>query len=243
MSVTASELPAMSSIKGSVDEINMYLRGRLESGLKKIAFFIVPSVCAFIFLGNVMVKAIFQSGKFNNDDAHYTWIVLIGSTVGLLATTLGRLYSSTFYSLKDTKTPLKFAAVRVFLTTILGYAFAFPLPRLLGLEPSWGTAGLTASAGMSGWIEFYLLRAALNKKIGDTGLKISYQITLWISAISASIIGLLVEHFVHMRPILSALVIFSFFGCAYFGVTYFLKVEESKLTIDKIFNKLKRFKK
>ncbi len=243
MSVTASELPAMSSIKGSVDEINIYLRARLEGGLKKIAFFIVPSVCAFIFLGNVMVKAIFQSGKFNNDDAHYTWMVLIGSTVGLLASTLGRLYSSTFYSLKDTKTPLKFAAIRVLLTTMLGYLFAFPLPRLLGLEPSWGTAGLTASAGMSGWVEFYLLRSALNKKIGDTGLKISYQLTLWTSAIIASLVGLLVERFVYMRPILSAVVIFSFFGCAYFGVTYLFKIEESKLTLDKVFNKLKRFKK
>jgi putative peptidoglycan lipid II flippase len=239
MSVSASELPAMSSIKGSGDEINTYLRGRLEGGLKKIAFFIVPSVCAFIFLGNIMVKAIFQSGKFNDSDAHYTWMVLIGSTVGLLASTLGRLYSSTFYSLKDTKTPLKFAFIRVLLTTILGYLFAFPLPRLLGLEASWGTAGLTASAGLSGWIEFYLLRKALNKRIGETGVKVTYQITLWISAILASGLGILVEHFLHMRPIFSAVVIFSLFGAAYFAITYLLKVEEAKVTIDKILRKAK----
>lgn len=243
MSVSASELPAMSSIKGSGDEIHSYLRVRLEGGLKKIAFFIVPSVCAFIFLGNIMVKAIFQSGKFTNEDAHYTWMVLIGSTVGLLASTLGRLYSSTFYSLKDTKTPLKFAAIRVLLTTMLGYLFAFPLPRLLGLEASWGTAGLTASAGMSGWIEFYLLRATLNKRIGDTGLKISYQILLWISAIISSLVGLVAQHFIHMRPIFSAVVIFSLFGVTYFTVTYLFKIEESKATIDKILGKLKRLKK
>lgn len=240
MSVSASELPAMSSIRGSLDEINTYLRSRLDGGLKKIAFFIIPSVCAFIFLGNVMVKAIFQSGQFNDNDAHYCWMVLIGSTVGLLASTLGRLYSSTFYSLKDTKTPLKFAFIRVLLTTALGYAFAFPLPRLLGLEPSWGTAGLTASAGLSGWIEFYLLRKALNKRIGQTGLKINYQVTLWISALVASAIGMGIRHFIHMRPIFAAVIIFSFYGVAYFSMTYLLKVEESKATIDKVIVKIRK---
>lgn len=242
MSVSASELPAMSSIKGSDHEINHYLQGRLDGGLNKIAFFIIPSVCAFIFLGNVIVRAIFQSGKFTNDDAHYVWMVLIGSTVGLLASTLGRLYSSTFYSLKDTKTPLKFAAIRVLLTTILGYLFAFPLPRLLGLEPSWGTAGLTASAGISGWVEFYLLRSSLNKRIGNTGLKVTYQLTLWTCAIIASVAGLLVKHLTHKGPIFSAVIIFSSFGFVYFLVSYFLKVDESKKVIDKILAKLKRLK-
>ena len=239
MSVSASELPAMSSIKGTTEEIHLYLRARLESGLNKIAFFVVPSVCAFIFLGNVMVAAIFQSGKFNQENTHYVWMVLIGSTVGLLASTLGRLYSSTFYSLKDTKTPLKFAFIRVLLTTVLGYLFAFPLPKLLGIDASFGTAGLTASAGLSGWIEFYLLRKSMNAKIGDTGLKIKYQITLWSCAIMASLIGLAIKYFIHFRPILSAIFIFSSFGVAYFGITYLLKIDESQATINKILRKIK----
>ncbi len=241
MSVSASELPAMSAIKGSESEVNKYLQGRLDGGLKKIAFFIVPSVCAFIFLGNVIVRAIFQSGKFTNEDAHYVWMVLIGSTVGLLASTLGRLYSSTYYSLKDTKTPLKFAVIRVLLTTALGYLFAFPLPKLLGLNPSWGTAGLTASAGLSGWIEFYLLRKALNKRIGDTGIKVKYLTTLWVCGLIASAIAFGVEHFVHMRAVFNAVIILSVYGLVYFGVTYLLKVEESKITIDKTLAKLRRF--
>jgi putative peptidoglycan lipid II flippase len=239
MSISASELPAMSSIKGTLDEVNIFLRQRLEAGLKKIAFFIIPSVCAFIFLGNILIAAILKSGKFTITDVNYVWMVLIGSTVGLLASTLGRLYSSTFYSLKDTKTPLKFAFIRVLLTTLLGYLFAFPMPKLLGLEPSWGTAGLTASAGLSGWIEFYLLRKALNSKIGNTSLTLSYQVKLWACGISASLVGFAVKSVIHLSPILSALVIFSFFGFTYFLVSYFLKIDESKKTIDKILNKIK----
>jgi putative peptidoglycan lipid II flippase len=243
MSVSASELPAMSSIKGSVSEINGYLRVRLEAGLHKIAFFIIPSVCAFIFLGNLMIAAILQSGKFQTNDVNYVWIVLIGSTIGLLASTMGRLYSSTFYSLKDTKTPLKFAFIRVFLTTALGYLFAFPLPKLLNLDPSYGTAGLTASAGLSGWVEFYLLRQALNKQIGKTNLKVSYQLSIWFCAIIASLVSLAVKHFIHIRPLVDAIIIFSFFGVSYFAVAYLLKIEEAKNTIDKIISKIKRHNK
>ncbi len=66
----------------------------------------------------------------------------------------GGLYSSGFYALLDTKTPLRFALVRVTLTTLLGILFALPLPHWLGIDQKWGVAGLTASAGIAGWIEF-----------------------------------------------------------------------------------------
>ena len=46
----------------------------------------------------------------------YVWGILAGSAVGLLASTMGRLYASTYYALHDTRTPLRFALVRVVLT-------------------------------------------------------------------------------------------------------------------------------
>lgn len=237
MSISASELPAMSSLSGTHDEINSSLRIRLDSGLRKIAFFIIPSICAFLFLGDVLVAALFQSGKFNHNDTIYVWGVLIGSTIGLLASTLGRLYSSTFYALKDTRSPLKFAFIRVFLTTILGYLFAFTLPQALNIEASWGTAGLTASAGISGWIEFYLLRRALNFKIGVTGLHVKNQMILWICGILSAGIGFAVKINLNLAPILEAFFVFSFFGITYFVLTYFFNIEESRSTINKIIKK------
>ena len=112
------------------------------------------------------------------------WGILAGSAVGLLASTLGRLYSSTYYALRDTRTPLRYAIVRVALTTVLGYLFAIPLPRWLGISSVWGAAGLTASAGLAGWVEMLLLRRALNARIGRTGLPAEYVAKLWGSAIA-----------------------------------------------------------
>jgi len=77
---------------------------------------------------------------------------------------------STYYALKIARTPLRYAVLRVILTTVLGYLSAIPLPHLLGIESRWGVAGLTISAGVSSWVEFTLLRRTLNHRIGATGL-------------------------------------------------------------------------
>ena len=118
----------------------------------------------------------------------YLWGILAGSAVGLLASTQGRLYSSTFYALKDTRTPLRFAVIRVVLTIVLGYLCAKPLPAMLGLDMKWGVAGLTASAGVSGWVEYVLLRRALAARIGATPVGASYLTRLWtVAALAAAV--------------------------------------------------------
>src|SRR5262249_5143462 len=128
ISVSAAELPAMSSIGGDDRSAVDALRRRLDGGLRRIAFFVVPSAVAFLALGDVIVGALFQTGRFDRTDSRYVWGILAGSAVGLLASTLGRLYSSTYYALRDTRTPLRFAILRVILTTVLGYLCAIPLP-------------------------------------------------------------------------------------------------------------------
>src|SRR5581483_4504162 len=193
MSVSAAELPAMSSALGSRDQIYDQLRHRLDDGLHRIAFFIVPSVMAMMAFGDVRTGALYQTGRFNRADSTYVWGILAGSTIGLLASTQGRLYASTYYALHDTRTPLRYAIIRVALTTGLGYLSAIPLPRLIGIDPKWGAAGLTASAGIAGWVEFALLRRSLNKRIGRTGLAPSYIGKLWLGAVVGAALGWVIK--------------------------------------------------
>ena len=235
MAVSAAELPAMSRAIGSTDQIAEILRRRLEDGLKRIAFFIVPSSMAFVALGDVIAAVLYQTGKFTHSDANYIWGILAGSTVGLLASTLGRLYSSTYYALHDTRTPLRFAIVRVTLTTILGYLCALPLPRLLGIDPKWGVAGLTASAGVAGWIEFALLRRSLNRRIGRTGLSASYVFKLWVAALLGADIGWALKLLLgEIHPIPLAAIVLGGYGIAYFLIGYFLELPEARAIIRRI---------
>jgi putative peptidoglycan lipid II flippase len=218
MSVSAAELPAMSGAVGAESEVAEVLRTRLNAGLRQIAFLVIPSVAAFLVLGDVIVAAIYQSGRFTHSDANYVWGILAGSTVGLLASTLGRLYSSTYYALKDTRTPLNFAIIRVVLTTVLGYLSAIPLPHILGIDSRWGVAGLTISAGVSSWIEFALLRRTLNRRIGATGLSPLYLAKGWGAALIAAGIGrALLLAIGHRNPILVAIVVLGPYGIAYFA--------------------------
>jgi putative peptidoglycan lipid II flippase len=230
MSVSAAELPAMSSAVGSEQEISETLRTRLNAGLRQIAFFVVPSVVAFLVLGDAIVAAIYQTGRFGHADVLYVWGILAGSTVGLLASTLGRLYASTYYALKDTRTPLRFAILRVILTTILGYLAALPLPHLLGIEARWGVAGLTISAGVSSWIEFVLLRRSLNARIGATGLAVAYLVRAWGVALLAAGAGRTIFLFGsgHLQRIILAVVVLGVYGSIYFAAMAALGIPEAK---------------
>jgi putative peptidoglycan lipid II flippase len=120
MAVSAAELPAMSGIVAAEADAALYLRDRLGKALQDIAFWIVPSATMFLALGDVVAATLLQTGRFSSADADYIWGILAGSAVGLLASTMGRLYSSTFYALRDTRTPLRFAVVRVILATSFG---------------------------------------------------------------------------------------------------------------------------
>jgi putative peptidoglycan lipid II flippase len=229
MSVSAAELPVMSSATGSTDEVAAYLRGRLEAGLRQIAFYIVPSAVVFLALGDVVAGALYQSGNFTREISVYVWAILAGSSVGLLASTMGRLYASTFYALHDTRTPLRFGIVRVALTVALGYLFAFPLPGLLGLDPKWGAAGLTVSAGVAGWIEFLLLRGSLSRRIGRVRTPLGFQARLWLAAALAAAAGWGIRPLapVH-RPIVLAIFVLGAFGLVYLGAAAALGVPQAR---------------
>jgi putative peptidoglycan lipid II flippase len=227
MSVSAAELPAMSGAVGAEAQVAEVLRVRLNAGLRQIAFFVIPSVAAFLVLGDVIVAAIYQSGRFTQADVIYVWGILAGSTVGLLASTLGRLYSSTYYALKDTRTPLRYAVWRVILTTVLGYLSAIPLPHALGIASRWGVAGLTISAGISSWVEFTMLRRSLNRRIGMTGLPSMYLVKGWSAALIAAGAGrALLFAIGHRNPVIAAVVVLGGYGTIYFAGALVMGVPE-----------------
>jgi putative peptidoglycan lipid II flippase len=229
MSVSAAELPAMSSATGTETEVAAALRVRLNAGLRRIAFFVIPSAAAFLAFGGVIAAALFQTGKFTAENSNYVWVILGGSAVGLLAATMGRLYSSGFYALRDTRTPLRYAILRVILTTVLGYLCAVPLPPLLGLDPKWGVAGLTASAGVAGWLEFFLLRRGLNRRIGATGLPLTLLLGLWASALAGAAAGLATAQWITVTvPWIRAMLILAPFGLVYLGLTLAAGVQEAR---------------
>ncbi|MEN3338641.1 MAG: putative peptidoglycan lipid flippase [Acidobacteriota bacterium] len=225
ISVSAAELPAMSGVSGDETARAAALRGRLGPALQRIAFFVIPSATVFLVFGDVIAAAILQHGRFRPEDAVYVWGILAGSSVGLLASTMARLYSAAYYAMGDTRTPLRFAVIRVVLVTVLGYVFALVVPPRLGINPQWGAAGLTASAGLAGWCEFALLRHSLTRRIGRTEVGAGRLGRLWTAAAIAAVVGwpLRLETSA-LHPIIRAAVVLTPFGLVYLGLAAALRI-------------------
>ena len=241
MSVSAAELPAMSG--GATGEgAAAFLQARIAGGLRRIAYLVVPSAMAFLALGDVIAATVFQGGSFRATDARWVWSVLAGSAVGLLAGTLSRLYSSAFYALRDTRSPLRFALVRVVLTTVLGWMLAIWLPRAAGIDGRWAAAGLSSSAGLAAWVEFALLRRSLSARIGATPLGRGYLFALWGAAGAAAGLAWAVRVVVDesRHPLAAGALILGTYGLAYLAVTTAMRLPEAGAFTGRLTRRLRR---
>src|SRR5438128_11882439 len=98
---------------------------------------------------------------------------------------------------------------------------------MLNVPSIWGAAGLTASAGIAGWVEMLLLRSTLNERIGRTGLPIAYVATLWGSAAIAAALAWGAKVAVGtLHPVVTATIVLGVYGVVFIGATLALRVPE-----------------
>jgi putative peptidoglycan lipid II flippase len=233
MAISASELPAMSEDAATRTEA---LRDRLRASLNRLVFFVVPSGVAFATLGDALSALLLD----HPEDVRLSWYVLIGSAVGLTASTQGRLYSSAFFALKDTRTPLKFAIVRVAVSAALS-ALAVLAPGFLSVPQHLAVAGISAASGIAAWTEYTCLRLSLRKHVGDVAVPSARMLQLWGAALAAGLASVgaklaLSHHFgvregtlkewggsvltpPQLSPWVAAPIIIGVFGVVYLGLT------------------------
>ncbi len=236
MSVSAAELPELSSVGDADDAAKAKLRHRLELGLARISFFVIPSAVAFALLGDTISGAVFQTGEFKRGDSLLVWAILAAASIALLPATRGRLISSAFYALRDTRTPLKFSLIRVTLSIGLGIFSAVKLPVLLGTAKIYGTVGLTLSSGIAGWVEYTFLKRRLEKRIGEIKPALRTRNRSWFAAGLAGVMAFALKVALadFHSPILLAACVLGLFGALYFIVGALLGIEEAKRICSRI---------
>jgi putative peptidoglycan lipid II flippase len=235
MSISAAELPAMSRVMaGDEKVVRIELAKRLNAAMRRMAFLVIPAAMSFFAFGDTLAGLLYQSGRFTHGDTLYVWALLIGSGVGLVASTSGRVCSSAFYALRDTRTPLRFAIVRVVLKIVLGYLSAFPIPKLLHLDPSWGLAGLPASAGVAGWMEFLLLRRALRSLIGTFSVPGRLLLKLWSVAVVSAALAYPLKLLTSGHPVVAGMLVIPSYGLLYLVGTWYLRIPEVAALISRM---------
>jgi putative peptidoglycan lipid II flippase len=240
MSVAAAELPELSRHRTSAAE---ELRVRTNAGLERIAFFVVPSFVAFLLLGDAIVGALYQTGEFGRDDTLLVYLTLAGFSIGLIASTGTRLFASTFFALRDTRTPARFAIVRVAFAATLGSFLMIqfePVPALgigAGLfgdvtvgGKTLGAVGLATGSGIAAWVEWTLLRRKLRERIGPVGAGAGKVARMLAAAGTAAVAGWSIRWLLgDTHPLLAGIFIFAAFGLVYFAVAAALQLSEARL--------------
>jgi putative peptidoglycan lipid II flippase len=108
----------------------------------------------------------------------------------------------------------------------------------MGIEARWGVAGLTASAGVAGWVEFSLLRRTMNGRIGKTGLPGLLVMKLWLAAgVAAAVAWSVKLGFGFRRPIPLAAAVLTAYGAAYLAIAAAMRINE----VDAVIKRLRRF--
>ncbi|WP_141735486.1 murein biosynthesis integral membrane protein MurJ [Oligoflexus tunisiensis] len=241
-SLFGSSIAAAKLVDMSVAEQRTEIARNLTQGMRQLAFFIVPSAISFLMLGHVLAAILFQTGKFTADDAHSVWLILAASSLGLMASTQGRLITTAFYALKNTATPFKFSVVRVTISILLAAFFSLFLPRIWPIPPDWATAGIAMASSLAGLVEFFLLRKALSRDVAFENLPARYLGSLILSALIGAATGYAVFHFAESLTLIPVWIrgIFAVgvFGTIYLGLTLVFKVTESQAFYQKVRRRL-----
>jgi putative peptidoglycan lipid II flippase len=256
MSVAAAELPELSRQREAGAEV---LRSRAAGGLERIAFYIVPSFVAFALLGDVVVATLLQTGEFDRSDTLIVYFTLVAFSLGLLATTASRMLSTTFFALRDTRTPARYAIVRVALSAVLGIALMIQFETIkvdrLGLHipggifshiriggKQLGVVGLALGTGLGAWVEWALLKRSLRSKIGSVGAGAGPLMRMFGAALAGAGAGwavrMLLPEQIHI--FLRGVLVLGVFGAVYFGVAAALGLSQAGALFRRIKGKFRR---
>ena len=116
----------------------------------------LPAALALAVSALPLVSAIFEAGRFNATDAHYTALTLSIISLGLPAYVLVKVLTPGFYARRDTATPVKTAVVVLVVNIILNFVLIWGL----GL----GIGGLAAAVALSSWLNCAILYVILHRR-------------------------------------------------------------------------------
>ena len=114
----------------------------------------LPAALALAVSALPLVSAIFEAGRFDARDAHFTAMTLSLISLGLPAYVLVKVLTPGFYARRDTATPVKTAIVVLVANVILNFA----------LIPRFGIGGLAAAVALSSWLNCTILYVLLHRR-------------------------------------------------------------------------------
>ena len=147
-------LPTLSehAVKGDFDS----LRSDFSFALRLLFFMTIPAMAGLIALREPIVNMLFQRGKFDYAATIGTSQALLFYSLGIWAMVGVRIVTVSFYSMQDTRTPVKVAVIALLTNIILSLIFLGPLQH----------SGLALANAIASSVNFTALFFMLRKKLG-----------------------------------------------------------------------------
>ncbi len=154
IAVGTATLPSFSDqiSKGNFEEF----KKTLAFSLRLILFVTIPAMIALIALREPIISVLFQRGHFNTTSTILTAQALLYYSVGLWAFSVIRVIVAAFYSLQDTKNPMKAAVVALVTNVVFSIMLMFPLKH----------GGLALATSIASAVNVIMLTIILKRKIG-----------------------------------------------------------------------------
>lgn len=160
LALAQAALPALSGhmVAKEIDKF----RNSINFLLRAIFFILLPASAGLIVLSVPITRTLLERGAFGSYSTAITSSALLFYAFGLLAYGAIKILVNGFYSMQDTVTPVKVAALSLTVNVILNLILMFPLK----------VGGLALANSISGILNAALLFLILRKKVGSLGGKV-----------------------------------------------------------------------
>jgi putative peptidoglycan lipid II flippase len=157
--------------------------------------------------------------------------VLIGFSVGVIPATAGRIVATSFFAIRDTRTPMAFAITRIVVGAVLSAGFLFVVPRFLNPElfagnPLIRVAGLSLGGSLAFWLEYALLYSAFEQRVGPPDSEPGFGVRLAACVAVASAAGIVLR--LTLNP--EAVWVFRLGVLAGFGIVFLILAEMFRIS-------------
>jgi putative peptidoglycan lipid II flippase len=154
IAIATAVLPTM-SVQAARKETEAF-RETLSLGLRLVFFIMFPAMAGLIVLRVPIVNLLLEHGQFDRISTLGTAASILYYSIGLWAFAGVRIVAQAFYSLQDTKTPVKIAAFAMAANILLSIVLMGPLAH----------GGLALATSLAAMLNIGLLTLQLRKKIG-----------------------------------------------------------------------------
>jgi putative peptidoglycan lipid II flippase len=163
ISLATALFPVMSSYAARKDFTG--LGKTVSQGLKSAIFIAIPATIGLVAISKPLISVAFEHGQFGqvrDDTSMVAWTLLFYS-LGLCGYFAQQVLTRAFYSMQDSKTPMRSALIAVIVNIILNLTLIWPL----------GTGGLALSTALCSYLQVSILVVFLRRSLRKRDLEAS----------------------------------------------------------------------